>query len=467
MWRFSCWFLLAGTLLGQAPSAERWRRHLTEELLPFWSQPSALGTPVGNFPTSRCDDGSPLDLRRPCAGFAGVSWLLDGQKYMVAQSRQTYAYCVAFHVTGERQYLDWCKAGVDYIRRNAVERSTGSLYTRLDTIRNVWGPRTEFRNAQELAYGLLGMTMYYYLTRDSDVLVDILRAKDFILGKYYSPASNSINWLLDSNGSELWYDQRLVAQLDQMNGYLVLLSTTVPEPIKSELRNSMSVIARLMIDQFYSAKDNLFFLSANARSEVDSATADTDFGHTIKAMWMIRFTGRLTGEQDLVEFGERNGRRVLERAFLADGTWACCVGKGPVVNPDKTWWIYAELDQFASSLWLSDPAMGRYLEKTAPWWFENFVDKRYGEVWTELNAKTLAVQGGPKQWPWKNGYHSFEHALVGHITAKAVEGGPVELYYAFPGEQLPADVQPYYFRGDVAGATAKDGVWRVQFSGVN
>ena len=40
------------------PSLERWRQHVTEDILPFWTTPAALGTPIGNFPTFRCNDGA-------------------------------------------------------------------------------------------------------------------------------------------------------------------------------------------------------------------------------------------------------------------------------------------------------------------------------------------------------------------------------------------------------------------------
>ena len=49
---------------GELPSLARWRQHVTDEILPFWDTPAALGTPVGNFPTFRCNDGT---LPRPDA----------------------------------------------------------------------------------------------------------------------------------------------------------------------------------------------------------------------------------------------------------------------------------------------------------------------------------------------------------------------------------------------------------------
>ena len=38
----------------------------------------------------------------------------------------------------------------------------------------------ELRTPQQLAYGLLGTSFYYYLTRDPDVLKDVLAVKTYI-----------------------------------------------------------------------------------------------------------------------------------------------------------------------------------------------------------------------------------------------------------------------------------------------
>jgi hypothetical protein len=274
--------------------------------------------------------------------------------------------------------------------------------------------------------------------------------------------------MLENSGNTMAGERRLVAQLDQMNAYLVLMTPLLPEPYPSEWKHSLQVIARLMIERFYSPEQNLFFLSANRPEDLDLAKSATDFGHTIKAFWMIRFTGRLTGDAGLVEFAERNGRRVLERAYLAEsGSWASGVKAGGALDIDKSWWIYAELDQFAASLAMTDPAMERYLGATYAYWLDRFVDKRFGEVWTTVDGVTHLPKAGelPKAWPWKNGYHSTEHALVAYLQAMQREGRAVELYFAFQG--TPSGLRPYLFEGDYAGwEDFGDGRHRVTFVNV-
>lgn len=55
-------------------------------------------------------------------------------------------------------------------------------------------------------------------------------------------------------------------------------------------------------------------------------------------MWMIRYTGLLTGETDLVDFAERNGTRVLARAYQESaGAWASGAKAGGELDLDKSW----------------------------------------------------------------------------------------------------------------------------------
>jgi hypothetical protein len=45
-------FLITNTF-GQKIYVQRWKDHFVNDLLPYWSMPTALGEPVGNFPTYR------------------------------------------------------------------------------------------------------------------------------------------------------------------------------------------------------------------------------------------------------------------------------------------------------------------------------------------------------------------------------------------------------------------------------
>lgn len=451
------------------PSSQTWLDHLDGGLMKFWNHPDAFGSPTGAFPTFRCDDGSLLDYKNPCPPNKGNSYLTTPVRSLVALSRQTYGYGVAFHMTGNKRYLELMKAGVDYIRANAVDRKDGGMFTSQDPMTGVWGPKMEFRNPQELGYGLLGMAFYYYLTRDPEVLPDIVAIREHIMTRYYRPDVDALGWVLAPNGGDRPDQLKLVAMLDQMNTYHVLLAPILPEPHGELFRWETAKLARMIMYNFYSPSQNLFFLNANGPDDFDISKNGADFGHTAKAMWMIRWAGRITGDADLVRFAEDNAPALFERAYLPEtGSWAQEVLPRAVINPDKNWWIYAELDQLAATLALKDRSFARYLPQTYEYWLKYFVDPVYGEVWNGVSAKNNApIKDFPKQWQWKNAYHSLEHALISYITTTEFESKPLTLYYAFPQATDLNTVHPYFYDATRTGVQRLgDGTVAVTFTGI-
>ena len=466
-------FVLANASAADAPpDGEWWMQHFLRDLLPFWDMPAALGNPIGAFPSTRCNDGSVIDYSKPCAEVDNA-YLLTKSRYLVPLSRQIYGYGVAFHLTGDPRYLQYMKAGVDVIRSTWIDREHGGMFQEQDLDSGAMRPAVEFRDPQQLGYGLLGIAFYYYLTRDPEVLPDIIETKRYILGTYYNERLGALQWLLANNGDTRYDSKNLVASLDQMNTYHVLLAPILPEPYQTEFKGSLRVLAHALINQFYSPKGNLFFLSATNPQDEDINFSTADFGHSSKAMWMIRYTGLMTGDRDLVSFAETNAPPLFERAYIAScACWGGGVVRGGGMDPNKSWWVYAELDQLAGTLAIAGLPTGQYLAGTTDYWIKNFVDHKYGEVWTTLDASTNNPPAGdlPKAWPWKNAYHSFEHALVGYITGQQLNGKTVTLYYAFNNPAGIDAIQPYFFTGKIQSVEpqfhATGAVYKVTFSGV-
>src|SRR5258708_628810 len=202
MWRGALRFLLAWTVLAAAPAlaqqqraavdnlplATDWVQHLRRDILPFWETPVALGDPVGSFPTFRCNDGSAADPQAPCAEFlAAPDWIRSAvrRRYVRMISRQIYLYGVAYHLTGDPKYLVWAHAGVRYIIDHAVNKTTGDVVSYWAGGKPVIDP--DDQTSQDLAYSLVGLSFYYYLTRDADLLPPMLRIESYIPLHYYDP----------------------------------------------------------------------------------------------------------------------------------------------------------------------------------------------------------------------------------------------------------------------------------------
>jgi mannose/cellobiose epimerase-like protein (N-acyl-D-glucosamine 2-epimerase family) len=307
-------------------------------------------------------------------------------------------------------------------------------------------PPVESRNSQDLAYANLGLAFYAYLTRDPEVLADALLLYDGIFDRYDDPESGLLRWAAGGVGSETARVE-LVAQLDQVNAYALLLASVAPEPHRARLRADLARIARILVDRFWSEEMELFRGSIHDPLESGLGSRHTDFGHTVKALWMIERTGTLLGDPKLSAWARARIPGVLSRAFLPRyGCWASGLRRDGTLDAGVTWWISAELDQTAATLALSDRRYTGYLERTYACWLERLVDREDGEVWSWVDLDDPARRGA-KQHLWKNGYHSAEHALVSYLTAQELHGNPATLHFAF-GATPPADeLRPYFFAG--------------------
>lgn len=454
------------------PTSDRWQSHLRNDLMPYWTSSAALGSPVGNFPSVRCNNGSLINYSNPCPE-VNNGYLLQRRNSIVSMSRQTYGYCMAFHMTGDPTYLRYAKSGVDYLRQNAFDRSRGGTYVSRDNTTGQWDNQPGLRNTQELAYALLGLSCYHYVTRDPAVLNDIISAKNNIFQKYNNSSLGLIQWQLQDGNGERALDKRFVAQVDQLS-YMFLTMPDLPTNQKEQWKREMSKIADSLINQFYSSGDNLFFLRNNTPDDRNLQRTGTDFGHSAKGLWTIQLVGRLTGRQDLVNFARSKAPGLLDRAFLSGpGTWATGVKAGGAIDGEKSWWIHTELDQLSGVLALRDANYANRLNRSYSYWFNYFVDRSSKEVWTGIQANGNSPLGGfPKAWFWKNAYHSVEHALFGYVTTAQLERRPVVLYYAFQQAPTSGSVRPHFFTGRLDSLTNTPNstfgqIYKASFSNIN
>ena len=437
-------------IVAALPTSAAWLQHYQRDILPFWQTPAALGEPVGNFPTSRCNDGSVVNPAAPCPEFAAApDWIKStaGRQYTRMISRQIYLYGVAFHLTGDPRYLGWARAGVHYLLDRAYNPATGNVASYLDSGKPA--AETPDHASQDVAYSLVGLSFYYYLTRDPDILPPIFKIEHFIRQTYFDSRTGIYRW--ERQGPNAARPD-LVAQLDQVNAYMLLLTPILPEPQQKQWRGELARLAKLLRTRFYDSASELFIgtLAPQKGAACNFDRDDTDFGHSIKTYWMLYFAGRYLGDLDLQTFAEHGAPSVLIRAYLPEtGSWAVkptCDGKTDMTS---SWWVAAELDQAALTFGLGNPALLQHIPSTFRFWLDHMVDHAHGEVWDEVAVPGLAPKQRPKIHLWKNGFHTAEHTLVGYIATGALRGDPVTLYYAFHDCKLPPDLHPYYFDGTV------------------
>lgn len=286
-------------ILDNALEPVDWINHLENDLMKFWNKSGAKDMSDGLFPTYLSAKGEKLsDLEElpeeikaalECDDTKGIIDLENN--YVRAHSRLTYAYGIAYHMTGKTEYLELCRKGA-YALSEAFDSSCGGMYTKKNIKTGEWDSDKNARTSQDLAYGITGMGMYYFLTRDAYILEKIVQAKNYIFSTYYDEEKGYFTWYpkdVEDNQTQL------VAQLDQLYAYMLMLTPCLPEPYKSEWKSDMKNIADILIERFYS-ENNLFWGVVNDTEKMSLGGGHNDFGHSVKTLWVIEKVGQIIDE---------------------------------------------------------------------------------------------------------------------------------------------------------------------------
>jgi mannose/cellobiose epimerase-like protein (N-acyl-D-glucosamine 2-epimerase family) len=445
------------------PNGDRWIRHVKEDLLKFWAMDTALGVPLGNFPTYRCNNGALYNAEAPCPELqnADPGIVKLDRDYTRAKSRQVFAYGIAYHLTGNETYLRYAVSGGNWLIEHALDDAgAASWFTE-----GVAQPSDLQRTSQDMAYAVSGLAFLYYLTRDNQYLDRVIALKKHIFNTYFDPGWGLLRWVREKNMDGDNPDQKeLVSQLDQVYGYLLWTTMALPEgELKQAWLNDLHKLASAMRDQFFGETYGLYWGAItdmelrNLANYQNQENPHTDFGHSIKTLWLTYRIGMLTGDPSLVNFARPHMYTILQRAYIPEtGSWAR--GFKPqtenshtwVLDPNKEWWSLAELDQTSATLALVDPIFARVLPHTYAYWFQHMVDKEHGGIWHMVNAADNQPDlSFPKQHSWKNAFHVFEHALIGYLTAQQLHDEPIVLHYAFRQEVADSEIKPYLYFGEV------------------
>jgi mannose/cellobiose epimerase-like protein (N-acyl-D-glucosamine 2-epimerase family) len=444
-------------LIDEAIEPDVWKKHLVNDLMKFWDTSEATDLDDGLFRTYLTNAGKklpknqedwPEEYKAALNDPVTIGLVNPEYNYVRAHSRLTYAFGIAFHMTGDPHYLEVCRQGALALA-DAMDGNYGMhVMKNVDT--GSWDEDYKLRTSQDLAYGLTGLGMYYFLTHDNTILHKIIQLKDFIFKVYLDEGKGYVTWFPKHTKDP---EVQIVAQLDQLYAYMLMLTPSLPEPYQSIWKKDMKKIVDILITQFYSEHYKFFWGVESSSGSMELGSDHTDFGHSVKTFWVILKVGELLGEPFYIQFARKKIDKILKNAYIEEtGSWARRFDEHGKLDTDKEWWILAELDQAAEILSIHDPSYYKYLNNTHRYWFDHMVDKEHGEIWHMVDGKTNEpVINYPKAHSWKTSLHSFEHALFGYMTASRIKDKEFDLYYALPEWERIShhNVAPYMFFGNV------------------
>lgn len=417
-----------------------WLKHMNQDLIPFWTTPEALGQPVGNYPTIRTMDGKTTGETRRLPRMMG---------------RQVFFYCAAYLMTGDPKLLEYAAAGVNWLADHAWDPVNQGWYAQLNLDGTPDGKRAKY--AQDTAYTALGFAAWYFVTRDPKAEHWLKKTHDLIFdARYYWDAANSrvkdgLDFAMKAEKDQEGGGWELVALLDQLNAWMVLVQPVLSDPADRETwGKEMVVLGDSLVKYFL--KDGIFW---GQKDRVGSGGRHVDFGHTLKSYWMLHLVDSRLGTTHYKDLFDKEVPGWLKLSFDPEyGLWANSMSGRTGVRYGPAWWIFAETDQIAATLNLMKGGQTEVLAKTAQGWLDYFVDKDFGEIYPGIHRDgshdDWPSEATAKVWDWKNGFHSAEHALVMYIHGLVLEGKPVKLYFAAENPDSFA-AAPYVFGGQETG----------------
>jgi mannose/cellobiose epimerase-like protein (N-acyl-D-glucosamine 2-epimerase family) len=249
-----------------------WMDHMVQDILPFWTSDQALGSPAGNFPTDR-----------------SVSGLADDStdRWPRMLGRQTFVYSLGYLMTGNPELLEYAAAGTDYLLENA-RAEDGTWYETISASGSPW-PNTP-RMAQSTAYALMGPASFFFVTRNPEAESAIIETRNLMFNPdyYWDPEDECIvDGLTMPAGSRVYLTaggHELVAMLDQINAYMLLVQPVLSEEAdRGIFLDDLELLGSRIVDLHW--EDGVFWGVSSQHGNFRSR--HVDFGHTLKSYWML------------------------------------------------------------------------------------------------------------------------------------------------------------------------------------
>lgn len=434
---------------------QKWLDHIQDDLLPFWLQREALGSPVGNFPTFRERNGTAI---------------MGTPRYPRMMSRQVYVYCVAFMLTGKVSHLTLAEAGVDWLLSHAWDLQHGGWFTKLDAqgkpdLSDADGHHGRMKTSRDAALIAEGLAAWYFVTRDERAEQALLKTRDMIMeGAFWNETDQRIadavtldlSTQIDKHAPDGY---ALAPMLDTLSSVLLLVQPVLSDRSRREqFLDDMQKLSRIIVDEFFS--EGLFWGNEKHKGKWELLQKwpwVSDFGHSMKVLRMLLQVDRRSLGHPFSNFLKQQLPQLATRAYDSSGFWL----QGPqnaTANYDgaASWWAWAEGDQLAAAWSMLGGHAQRFAEpllnNTASNWF-HFVDTESSarELMPTILSDDSPPSLGTKANEWKNGFCGVQHAVIMYLHGHAQLVSEATLYFAPKWNHHEVQLPPYIFKGRETG----------------
>ncbi len=391
---------------GDVMVGEYWRNQGLEQIIPFW-QKHAVDTANGGFFLNLSREGHPQP---------------PFDKHPAMIGRQIYGFTCAYLLSGDEEYLQSARHGVEYLLEYAWDKEFGGWYDLLDE-KGI--PKSTTKTAPNELYTNVGLAHYYFVTGDKRVLEKIMEsikirkihARDTINGGYFQALNRdlSVSDSTKSKHAHYGYTSSLLINL--------MLFTR-----NKELSDYAEELMRLSIDHMTDPLYGWFVgfpapndIKWNPMIRIINGKEVISAGAQLTATLSLLRLYEITDNKLYGETGISLGKQLMSSAYDSTrGIWFDTIEKKPPFNPSDTtnvwWWLqsYGIFTQLHLYHLTGENHYRDSFRKMASFWSDYFVDKEFGGAYQNVSPSGL-VQNTAKASPWKASYHEMETALLNYI----------------------------------------------------
>lgn len=390
--------------------------HLTNELLPFWTD-RMIDKENGGYITHFDKDGNDTG---------------EDEKSLIAQTRCLYTVSSAYRAGyGSEKYPAYAKHGADFLIDKMWDQEYGGFYWMMDRKGNIV---IDKKILYGLSFSIYALSEYTLATGDSrgvifaEKVFDLIQkyCVDSFYGGYFEMFSN--DWILAEAGSAGGDRKTLDVHMHLMEAYTTLYEVTQKDVHRRKLQEDIQILLKRMMHQQFKTGIPQFWANWEIAPQIkfdiiwgwdrytdegskDNATDNTCYGHNAEFGWLfIHALEILNKDKDdynilLKTIFDHTVDNGIDQKF--GGVFVEGPHSGGVYDKEKEFWQQAEvmIGVLDAAILFTDEKYWNAYKNVHTFVFDKVINKKIGEWYPLLSRKGEPIWNHMGH-SWKINYHT-------------------------------------------------------------
>lgn len=329
----------------------------------------------------------------------------------VMYARALWAFSAGYQITKNTRDLLMAEKAYAYLTTIFWDKKYGGIYWLVD---HNGEPLADKKQTYALAFGIYGLTEYYKINPDENVL-DQAKELYWLIERYsYDPMLDGYfeafnrDWsvaddlrLSDKDSNE---QKTMNTHLHIMEAYVNLYRVWPEEAVAKKISKLVNLFHQHIVD----ARSKHLVLFFNDVWEKKSDIVS--YGHDIEASWLLCEAAELVGDKEQIKITHQLAIEMVSvvlPGFDADGGLNYEIDEGHLI-PEKHWWVQAEAAVGLLNAWQLT-GKGFYLQLFNRCWRyinQKIIDSTHGEWYWGVKKSNSIMPGQDKAGIWKCPYHN-------------------------------------------------------------